>query len=140
MELILNILWLLLALSGVALWRTSWAHQPRTRRHAPWREWTALACALVFLFFVVSLTDDLHAELVVLEDCATSRRQVICLSAAQQAQQPDHFPTGPGAAILPAPPQATDFAAAPLFESAKKPSPSHPRQQSHPGRAPPTAI
>ncbi len=63
MELVLNLIWLLLAASAVtASGALNWTNQPRARRHAPWREWTAIACALVLLFFVVSLTDDLHAE------------------------------------------------------------------------------
>jgi hypothetical protein len=140
MELVLNILWLLLAASAVALWRTSWAHQPRTRRHAPWREWTAVACALVLLFFVVSLTDDLHAELVVLEDCSACRRHVNCLTAAHAAQQPDHFPTGAGAAVLPAEARVADSAVALLFVPASQPMSSLPQRQSHAGRAPPLAI
>jgi hypothetical protein len=140
MELVLNILWLLLALGGVALWRTRWTHQPRTRRHAPWREWTAIACALVLLFFVVSLTDDLHAELIVLEDSTNCRRHVNCLSPAHASQQPDHFPMGPGVAVIPAPAQVADSAVSPLFVSAAKPMSSLPQQQSHSGRAPPIAI
>ena len=140
MELALNILWLLIAVAGVILWRTSWTHQSRTRRHAPWREWTALACALVLLFFVVSLTDDLHAELVVLEDCTNCRRHVNCHSAAQHPPRTNHFPAGPGLAVLPALAQATDFAAAPLFLAAANSLPSLTPQQSHSGRAPPLAI
>jgi uncharacterized membrane protein YcjF (UPF0283 family) len=138
-ELVLNILWVLLAASAVTLWRTSWAHQPRTRRHAPWREWTAVACALILLFFVVSLTGDLHAELTVLEECATCRRHVNCLTAAHASQQPDHFPKGPGAAVIPGQARVADPAVAPVFVSTAQPASSLPQQQSHPGRAPPTA-
>ena len=140
MELVLNILWLLLALGGVAFWRTRWAHQPRTRHHAPWREWTAISCALVLLFFVVSLTDDLHAELIILEDSTNCRRHVHCLTAAHASQQPDHFPKGPGAAVIPALAHVADSAVSPLFISASKPMSSLPLQESHSGRAPPPGI
>jgi hypothetical protein len=140
MELVLNILWLLLALGGVVLWRTRWANQPRTRRDAPWREWTAMSCALVLLFFVVSLTDDLHAELIVLEDSTNCRRHVHCRSAAHALQQPEHFPTGPGVAVIPAPLRVAESAVSPVFVSAAKPMSSLPRQESHSGRAPPPGI
>lgn len=139
MELVLNILWLLLAASAVTLWRTCWAQQPRTRRHAAWREWTAIACALVLLFFVVSLTDDLHAEIIVLEECSNCRRHVNCLLSAHATHQPDHFPTGPGVAVMPAQARVVDSTVAQLFISTPQlPSPLSQRQ-SHSGRAPPPA-
>jgi hypothetical protein len=140
MELALNILWLLLAAGGVALWRTSWARQPRTRRHASWCEWTAVACALVLLFFVVSLTDDLHPEIVALEDCTTCRRHVNCLSPAQHAPQPDHFRADSGAVLIPAQAQQADFASGALQISARQQLLPLPRQQTYSGRAPPFAI
>jgi hypothetical protein len=65
---------------------------------------------------------------------------VNCHSAAQHPPQTNHFPAGPGLAVLPAPPQATDFAAAPLFLAAANSLPSLTPQQSHSGRAPPLAI
>lgn len=140
MELVLNILWLLLAASCVTVWRANWAHQPRTRRHAAWREWTAIACALVLLFFVVSLTDDLHAEIIVLEECSNCRRHVNCLSSVHATHQPDHFPTGPRLAVMPAQTRFADSVVAPFFVSTPQlPSPLS-RQQSHSGRAPPPAI
>jgi hypothetical protein len=137
MELVLNILWLLLAAGAITLWRTNWAHQQRVLRHAPWREWTAIVCALVLLFFVVSLTDDLHAEIVVLEECSNCRRHVNCLTAAHASQQPDHFPKGPGAAVIPASAHVADFIVAPLFVSTPQLPSSHSQQQSRSGRAPP---
>lgn len=140
MEIVLNILWLLLALAGVAVWRTRWARERRTRRHAPWREWTAVACALVLLFFVVSLTDDLHANPIVLEDCGASRRQVHSISAAPVWQQSGHFPTGPGVGVIPAPALLPDFAFQPLFVSVLNSLPARPTLQAHCGRAPPVAI
>ena len=140
MELVLNILWLLIALGGVSVWRMRWAQQARSRRHEPWHEWTAFVCALVLLFFVVSLTDDLHAELIVLEECCASRRHVNCLHSAHDSRQPDHFPTGPVVAIIAASAHSTDFAFEPLFVSAPNSLCVSPEQKSHSGRAPPIAI
>ncbi len=140
MELLLNILWMLIALGGVAVWRARWVRQSRSHRHEPWREWTAFACALVLLFFVVSLTDDLHAELIVIEESCTSRRHVNCLSAAHDSQQPDHFASGPGLAVIPTRAHLTDFAFEPLFIPALDSSYSLAGQSSCFARAPPLAI
>jgi hypothetical protein len=78
MELFLNIFWFLIAVAGLIFWRTQRAHQSRIRSHAAWREWTAFVCSMVLLFFVVSLTDDLHAELMLIEECSSSRRLAAC--------------------------------------------------------------
>jgi hypothetical protein len=140
MELALNLIWLLLALAAIALWRLRWTNQPRARRQAPWREWTSVACALVLLFFVVSLTDDLHANVLALEDSSISRRQVNCLSPAHHQPQPKHFPTTPGVAILPAALIGADFAAGLVFAATSTPQQLCQRQETHSGRAPPVAI
>jgi hypothetical protein len=140
MEIVLNILWVLLALGGVAVWRTRWARERRTRRHAAWREWTAVACALVLLFFVVSLTDDLHADLIVLEDGRASRRQVPSVSAAPVWQQSGHFPTGLDVGVIPAAAYLPDFTFQPLFVSVLNQLSSPPELREHSGRAPPVAI
>jgi hypothetical protein len=87
MELFLNILWVFIALACLCVWRSSWAMQPREREHASWRQWTAFVCALILLFFMVSLTDDLHSELVVFEECSASRRHATCLACPHHAPQ-----------------------------------------------------
>jgi hypothetical protein len=80
METFLNILWLLIAAGVLAVWRTRWVHQHDQQgygRRNPSREWTAVGCALVLLFFAVSLTDDLHCEMVLFDECATGRRSTV---------------------------------------------------------------
>ena len=80
METFLNILWLLIAAGVLAVWRTRWVHQHEQQAHArrnPSQEWTAVGCALVLLFFAVSLTDDLHFEMVLFDECATGRRSTV---------------------------------------------------------------
>jgi uncharacterized membrane protein YcjF (UPF0283 family) len=89
MEIFLNIFWVLITLAGVIAWRTRWSRQTRLWRHAAWREWSAFVCAMVLLFFVVSLTDDLHAELMLLEECSTSRRHATCVVCAHHSSPPD---------------------------------------------------
>ncbi|HYL69212.1 MAG TPA: hypothetical protein VEX69_08595 [Candidatus Limnocylindria bacterium] len=81
MELFLNCLWVVIAVVIVGLWRMRWTREHRAERREPLREWTAVACALVLLFFAVSLTDDLHAEVMLSDDCFTSRRHSSCTHA-----------------------------------------------------------
>lgn len=76
MELFLNILWVVIALALLSTWRTLWVHQRRPGSRHSVREWTAISVALVLLFFAVSLTDDLHSDLVIMEECAASRRNL----------------------------------------------------------------
>jgi hypothetical protein len=85
MELFLNFLWVLIAVFGLSVWRVCWAPE-RSGRRAPLQEWTAVAAALVFLFFAVSLSDDLHSDLV-LEESASVRRQAIALASAHSAPE-----------------------------------------------------
>jgi len=87
MELFLNILWVVIAMAALCVWRTRWAHEPRHREHESWRQWTALVCALVLLFFIVSLTDDLHSELVIFEECSASRRHATCMACPHHTPQ-----------------------------------------------------
>lgn len=85
MESFLNFLWVVLALAALYLWRVRWAGQPRESSHAQWRQWTAFVCALILLFFTVSLTDDLHSELTVFEENAASRRHTTCAACPHHA-------------------------------------------------------
>jgi hypothetical protein len=72
--------------------------EDRARRRDPVREWAAVICALVLLFFAVSLSDDLHASLALLEESAGSRRH----SAVWDAHpSPDAGHTATQAATLP---------------------------------------
>ena len=105
MEIFLNFFWVLITLAGMIAWRTRWTRQTRLRRHAAWREWSAFVCAMVLLFFVVSLTDDLHAELMLLEECSTSRRHATCVVCARHSSPPDGGGAAHAWAILQAGPR-----------------------------------
>jgi len=95
MELFLNLLWLVVALLASATWlRHRFARLDKAGRR---REAIALICALFLLFPVISLTDDLHAEVVLVEDAAASKRQ-----AAVSAHQLHSAHTAPVAAAHPA--------------------------------------
>ncbi len=73
MELFLNILWVMIALGALGVWRIVWKRQPREFSRTPLQQWTAIACALVFVFFAVSLSDDLQAATILADDCASGR-------------------------------------------------------------------
>ena len=88
MEIFLNLLWVGIALGLLGVWRGRWAAQPRERRYASWRQWTAVICALIFLFFMVSITDDLHSDLMVFEESSAGRRQVTGLDGAHHSPPP----------------------------------------------------
>jgi hypothetical protein len=68
MEIILNIFWGLIAVGAFWFWRSEkYRGAPGSRSTTPLGV-LALACALILLFPVISLTDDLHAEQAVMED------------------------------------------------------------------------
>ena len=74
-ELLLNTLWLLVALAAAGYSWSRWSRaEGEAQRHAVCFRWVALACGLILLFFVISLTDDLHSELTTLEDSSISKR------------------------------------------------------------------
>jgi hypothetical protein len=79
-EAILNLAWLVVTVAGVCLWRFRWKVSRRKTEHRPWLEATAMVCILALLFPVISLTDDLHPEVIPV-DAASSKRS-LCLLAA----------------------------------------------------------
>ena len=87
MELFLNILWLVIAIHALAMWQLVWKRQARCSRPEPLQEWTAFACALVFLFFTVSLSDDLHADVILADDCAGGRHHSLVWACSHSSQQ-----------------------------------------------------
>jgi len=76
MELLLNILWLMLALPAIWLWRRDPAYARSSRRLGYLCPVVLLGCILVLLFPVVSATDDLHAMRQEMEESSPSRRAV----------------------------------------------------------------
>jgi hypothetical protein len=75
MELTLNLVWLCVAIVGLKLlWGSlsrADAHSDRSPSH--WRKIVAMSCTLVILFFVISMTDDLHDQEVFVEESKSSR-------------------------------------------------------------------
>ncbi len=87
MELFLNILWMLIALGMLGGWYISWARHKAQTPGKLLQEWMALTCALVFLFFAVSLSDDLHAAATLCDDGATSRRHSLVWDCSHDLHQ-----------------------------------------------------
>jgi len=74
MELFLNLVWLALALISISVWWT-WglpAFRGRARLLSP----IALCCFLFLMFYVISMTDDLHDEIVFAEEATSARNAV----------------------------------------------------------------
>jgi hypothetical protein len=74
MELALNLVWLFVAIVGSGLlWRSLSCPARPNRPASNWRKIVAMSCALIILFFVISMTDDLHDQEIVVEDNKFSR-------------------------------------------------------------------
>ena len=84
MEVLLNAFWMLIAAAALAVWGIQ-EKRPQTSRQrcgALPAQLLALGCALLLLFPVISLTDDLHSQQAVMED---SSRPIMKARQAGQA-------------------------------------------------------
>jgi hypothetical protein len=70
MELALNLIWLFLAIVGIAILGCNLSRAPERGNREPsnGQKIVAMTCALIILFFVVSMTDDLHDQEVAVEE------------------------------------------------------------------------
>jgi|SRR5580693_9181259 hypothetical protein len=75
MELALNLVWVCVAIVGIVVQFIvlSRAAKPGDLPRSHWRKTIAMGCTLVILFFVISMTDDLHQQEIVLEESKSSR-------------------------------------------------------------------
>jgi hypothetical protein len=73
MEAALNLLWLTLTVCALFAWKLRWSRQPlpKSRFLSPNIRFIALCCALVLLFFVISVSDDLQQATGLIEDSAS---------------------------------------------------------------------
>jgi hypothetical protein len=88
MELFLNLLWLLIAAVLLCTWRTQWIHERRGGMRHRVREWSAVSVALVLLFFAVSMSDDMHAQIVALEESSANKRDQLHMSGPHSLPEP----------------------------------------------------
>lgn len=84
METILNLVWLAITLIAIWLWRFRWIGSHRKRSRNAWQEAFAMVCVLALLFPVISLTDDLHPQIVPVD--SSSSKRCLCLLAAHGTQ------------------------------------------------------
>jgi hypothetical protein len=82
METFLNLVWLVVAAAAIWQWRFRWTVSRRTPRHSRRLEAGAMVCALALLFPVISLTDDLHPEIVAVDAASGKRNAGLILAAA----------------------------------------------------------
>jgi hypothetical protein len=101
METFLNLVWLLLVVVGLCVWQRHWVRQRSALRRNPLQEWTAFACVMVLMFYVVSMTDDLHPEILLADGCSTGRRTALMRPPAHQPSAKRHCPSPSSVAILP---------------------------------------
>jgi hypothetical protein len=80
METVLNLIWLAITVAGVWLWRFRWFTSRGNQRGRIFPEAVAVVCLIALLFPVISLTDDLHPEIMMAE-CASAKRN-FCLLVA----------------------------------------------------------
>ena len=73
MELLLNLIWLLLALPAIWIWRREPCQSSRSIRV---HHFLVLGCVLILLFPVVSASDDLNAMRPEMEESSPSKRMV----------------------------------------------------------------
>ena len=140
MELFLNLLWLSMALAALAVWRTRWSQQPQTERLAPWRQWTAFTSAAVLLFFAVSLTDALHADLILFDEASSGRRHSLRIDSHHDAAKQMVHSGGSSPAVLAAAP-APVFVSVSRLDTKQAAAPrSDYGTDSYLGRAPPAAF
>jgi hypothetical protein len=76
MELLLNLLWLMLALPAVLIWRHDLTSARAAGRFSRSRSIVLLCCLLALLFPIVSATDDLHPLRIEIEESSPSKRVV----------------------------------------------------------------
>ena len=88
MELLLNLVWLGLALPAIWMWRRSPVFASRTGWLRKLQPFLLFACVLMLLFPVVSATDDLHAVRQEIEESSPSKRMVKAASGEKSVTPP----------------------------------------------------
>ena len=90
MELALNLVWVCVAIAGIGLLCGSLSRAAACpdRRPSNWRKIVAMSCALIILFFVISMTDDLHDQEIAVEENKSSR--IVPVSGISALSAPGH--------------------------------------------------
>jgi hypothetical protein len=93
METLLNLSWLVVALGLISMWKFRWLGSRRNPNSGILPEAIAIACAISLLLPAISLTDDLHPEIVAV-DAAAGKRNKIGLTTP--TSRPDNASRKPG--------------------------------------------
>src|SRR5579862_9528528 len=137
MELLLNLIWVLLAVPAFWLWRREALPAHRNRYLNPVRCVLALGFVLLLLFPVISATDDLRAMQPETEECPSGRRA--CRSAENEKDHSPHMGTGPAlVALFTAFAPSDEFRALVVTFSVQQPIPV--LRAAATGRAPPASL
>jgi hypothetical protein len=90
MELALNLAWVGLALAGFALLAVnrSRASELSARMPSDRQKIIAMTCTVVILFFVISMTDDLHDQQMAVEESRSSRATIESASPSRVTVHP----------------------------------------------------
>ncbi len=112
METILNLVWLGVALASTALWFLRWSLCKRKATVRIRAEIIAMGCAILLLFPVISLTDDLHPEILAVDAVSGKRNGVSLVARSARPHEPApkagiHAQTG----VLPPPTGTPEFSA-----------------------------
>jgi hypothetical protein len=86
METLLNIIWLTVALGLIGFWRFRWVSSRRNARAGVLPEIVAIACAISLLLPAISLTDDLHPEIVAVDAASGKRHSCLLIAAAMSTR------------------------------------------------------
>jgi hypothetical protein len=89
MEILLNLVWLALAFTSALVWATHWRKFMfvRSRRAEVIRSAVGLMCVLLFMFYAISLSDDLYEMTALVEDAPALR-----LRSSGVANPDNHVP------------------------------------------------
>ena len=86
METLLNLLWLIVAMSLIGLWRFRWLSSRRNPRLGVLPEIVAIGCAISLLLPAISLTDDLHPEIVAVDAASGKRNSGLLITGAMSTR------------------------------------------------------
>lgn len=99
MELTLNLVWVCVAIAGILAQAVVLSRAKASSDASSRQKIVAMGCALVILFFVISMTDDLHNQQVLVEERKGSRiaagMGAAVPSASPRAISTDLFPFFP---------------------------------------------
>ncbi|MGB6200624.1 MAG: hypothetical protein WBF35_13855 [Candidatus Acidiferrales bacterium] len=101
METVLNLIWALLVVAALCVWQRRWVRQKAAARRNPLQEWTAFVCLMVMMFFVVSMTDNLHPEIFLCDGSSGGRRISLVRPSAHRPPVKRHTASSSSIAVPP---------------------------------------